>query len=88
MKQTFRSAGKFTATGLDKWRTPLVTTMFSTFMGAASMNVALGAWDMSRVTKMSRCFQGAIVMNADLSSWDVSQVSSSLSVPLSLSYII
>ena len=47
LKSTFNAAKKFAATGLDLWKTSLVTTMWRTFSDANEMNIDLGVRDVA-----------------------------------------
>ena len=41
----------FVGTGMSKWITPSLTTLWSTFLGATKMNADLGGWDVSKVCR-------------------------------------
>ena len=61
-------AAVFSGLGLDKWKTTAVTSLRSTFSGAAAMTPDLASWDVSRVTSLQGTFALASSMNTDFSS--------------------
>jgi hypothetical protein len=71
------SADKFSAAGLDKWRTGEVTTLFYTFFSAINMNVDVQSWDVSRVNTLYRTFFGAAkFVGTGLETWKTGSVTS------------
>jgi hypothetical protein len=42
---------EFIGTGMSKWITSSLTTLWSTFLGATKMNADLSGWDVSKVCR-------------------------------------
>ena len=60
---------------LSKWTIAKVTTLHSTFYGAAKFTgKGLASWDTAAVTTLLYTFNGASEMNSDLSGWKVGKV--------------
>ena len=70
LTNTFNAAKRFAATGLDLWKTSLVTTMWQTFSGASEMNIDLGKWDVAKVVSLGSAFTTALKFTGSgLSLW-------------------
>ena len=60
LKSTFRSASKFTGTGLSAWKVGEVTTLKDTFRSAPKFTGAgLPTWNIAKVTAMADTFTSA-----------------------------
>ena len=68
-------AATFVGTGLDKWNTSSVTTLFNTFRNAGEMNSDLSKWSVAKVTSLLHTFRAASkFVGTGLGSWDTSSV--------------
>ena len=75
MSKMFDGAAAFSGSGLDKWRTGLVTSLEGTFAEAGLTTVDLGTWDVSKVATMSGAFGGAAKFEgAGLDAWNTGLV--------------
>ena len=74
MERAFSNCSNLDITATDAPDLSEVTNMVSMFVGASSMNGAIGHWDMSNVEDISGMFFSASSFNQPLNDWDVSNV--------------
>ena len=68
-------AATFLGTGMSKWITTSVTSLFGTFYKAGEMNADLSGWKVGNVVALMSTFSGAAKFaGKGLSSWDTSSV--------------
>jgi surface protein len=78
MESAFLGAINFKGTGLSKWKTDKVTSMYQMFDGVSLFNEDISAWKTGNVNSMRKMFSGASTFNQDLSTWNVSNVNDSI----------
>ena len=75
LQETFQDASKFDATGLGKWNTAKVKSLYATFSGLAEMNADLGAWDLANVGRLDSVFYTATkYTGTGIHKWNVVKV--------------
>jgi len=68
----FTNTDSFIGKGLEKWKTPALTSTASMFLYAKAFNAPIGVWDVSHVTTFAFMFGYTNTFNQDISSWNVS----------------
>ena len=75
LRDTFRSASKFTGTGLALWDTASATSLDSIFSGAVEMNADLTGWKVGKVTSLAYTFSWASKFTGTgVDAWDITKV--------------
>ena len=70
----------FVGTGMSKWITTSVTSLFYTFQRATAMNADLSGWTVAKVASLQDTFAGASEFTGTgLSSWDTTSVTTMIS---------
>jgi len=75
LQDAFRSASKFTGTGLALWDTASATTLDSIFSMAVEMNADLTGWKVGKVTSLAYTFNWASKFTGTgVDAWDITKV--------------